>query len=140
MSKYYELSSETIETFNNIVKSKSIALELSFVFVGAEQKQLIKINKLADQFVFLLNKQIMVTINDELMAKFDEESIKILMEQEIDKISFDINTSKLKMLKTDVNTFSGIVNKYSYEKVAKANTVVELYSQQKKDGQGDFLV
>jgi hypothetical protein len=38
------------------------------------------------------------------------------------------------MIKTDLNTFSSLINKYGVEKVAKANQVEELYHQQQKDG------
>jgi hypothetical protein len=40
----------------------------------------------------------MVTINDDLMSVFDDESIQILMEQEIDKISINIDSGKIKMV------------------------------------------
>ena len=56
------------------------------------------------------------------------------MEQEIDKININIETGKIKFVKTDLNTFSAIVNKYGVEKVARANKVEELYQEQKKDG------
>jgi hypothetical protein len=39
--------------------------------------------------------------------------------------------------KTDLNTFSSLVNKYGVEKVARANKVEELYQDQKKDAAQD---
>jgi hypothetical protein len=73
------------------------------------------------------------------MSVFDEESIQILMEQEIDKISVNMDSGKIKMVKPDLNTFSGLINKYGIEKVAKANKVEELYAEQKQDAEEDFL-
>ena len=55
------------------------------------------------------------------MNVFDEESRTILIEQELDKVSMHTETGKIKMLKTDLNTFSSLVNKYGVEKVARAN-------------------
>jgi hypothetical protein len=74
-----------------------------------------------------------------LINVFDEESIQILIEQEIDKISVNMDTGKIKMVKPDLNTFSSLINKYGIEKIARANKVEELYTQQKEDNQGDFL-
>lgn len=145
MSKFHDLSEDTIDVFNNVYNKKTLAMAISFQFVGnSNQKNLIKINKLADNFAFILKKDLLVTINEELIDVFDEESVKILIEQEIDKISINLDSGKIKLVKPDLTTFSAIVNKYGIEKVAKANQVEELYSQQKKDGtveaDADFIV
>jgi hypothetical protein len=73
------------------------------------------------------------------MSVFDQESIQILMEQEIDKISVNMDTGKIKMIKPDLTTFSSLINKYGIEKIAKANKVEELYAEQKQDAEEDFL-
>ena len=141
MSKFYSLSDETIGTFKSIFSKKNFPFNVGFQFVGSEsQKNLIKISKIPDQFSFLLEKELLVSINDELMSVFEEESIQILIEQEIDKISVNMETGKIKMIKPDLTTFSGLINKYGIEKVAKANKVEELYSEQKQDAEEDFLV
>lgn len=141
MSKFYNVSDETISTFKAVFNKKSFPFNIGFQFVGAEsQKNLIKITKMPDQFLFILEKELLVTINDELMNVFEEESIQILMEQEIDKIAVNMETGKIKMVKPDLNTFSGLINKYGIEKVAKANKVEELYAEQKQDAEEDFLV
>ena len=94
---------------------------------------MIKVSKVADDFAFVLKKDLKVTINEELLNVFDEESITILIEQEIDKININMESGKIKLVGTDLNTFSSIVNKYGVEKVARANKVEELYSEQQKD-------
>ena len=56
-------------------------IELNFQFVGSRsQKTLIKISKLSDQYSFLLGKNILISINEELMDIIDEESIEILFD------------------------------------------------------------
>jgi hypothetical protein len=49
----------------------------------------------------------------------------------------NIETGKIKLVKTDLNTFSSLVNKYGVEKVARANKVEELYKEQQKDAAQD---
>jgi hypothetical protein len=140
MSKFYSLSNETIDTFKSVFNKKSFPFNVGFQFVGSEsQKNLIKISKMPDQFAFILEKELLISINDDLMSVFEEESIQILMEQEIDKISVNMDTGKIKMIKPDLTTFSGLINKYGIEKVAKANKVEELYAEQKQDAEEDFL-
>ena len=141
MDNFYEVSEDTIKTFFEIFNKKSFPVSIGFQFIGNEkQKELIKITKMADPYAFLVKKEILVSINDDLMSVFDEESITILMEQEIDKININIETGKIKLVKTDLNTFSSIVNKYGVEKVSRANQVETLFAEQKEDKDNDFIV
>lgn len=138
MDNFYEVSEDSIARFFEVFNKKSFPVSIKFQFIGNEkQKELIKVSKIADNYSFILQKEILVTINDDLMSVFDDESIQILIEQEIDKININIETGKIKFVKTDLNTFSAIVNKYGVEKVARANKVEELYQEQKKDAKTD---
>lgn len=141
MAKFYKLSDETIQTFRQVFTRKSFPFNIGFEFVGSEsQKNLIKISKLSDSISFCIEKEMLVTINENLISVFDEESIQILIEQELDKISINMDSGKIKLIKPDLNTFSSLINKYGIEKIARANKVEELYQQQKKDNQEiDFL-
>jgi hypothetical protein len=57
MSKFYNLSEDTIQTFKTVFKKKSFPFNIGFQFIGSEsQKNLIKINKISDQFSFILEK------------------------------------------------------------------------------------
>jgi hypothetical protein len=141
MDNFYELSEDTISTFFDIFKKKSFPLSVKFQFIGDEkQKEMVKIAIINPKFSFLLNKEILVSINEQIMEAFDEESMTILMEQEIDKIYINIETGKIKLIKTDLNTFSSLVNKYGVEKVARANKVEELYHEQRKDAKEDEFI
>lgn len=138
MDNFYELSEDTEKKFFEIFNKKSFPLSVKFQFIGDEkQKELIKISLVNPKFSFLLGKEVLVSINEAIMDVFDDESITILMEQEIDKIYINIDTGKMKLIKTDLNTFSSLVNKYGVEKVARANKVEELYQQQQKDAKSD---
>lgn len=141
MSKFYKLSDATIQSFKQIYNRKSFPFNIGFEFIGSEsQKNLIKITKLADPLAFTLEKEMLVMFNESLMNVFDEESINILIEQELDKISINMDTGKVKLIKPDLTTFSSLINKYGIEKIARANKVEELYQQQQKDNQEvDFL-
>lgn len=141
MDRFYELSEDTIDDFMNIFNKKSFPISLKFQFIGdSKQKQLIKVSKIADDYSFILQKELKVSINEELMDVFDEESITILFEQEIDKVNINLESGKIKLVRTDLNTFSSLVNKYGVEKVARANGTQELYAEQKKDMDEDFIV
>lgn len=141
MDRFYELSEDTINDFMSEFRSKSFPIEIKFQFIGdSKQKNLIKIAKIADDYSFVLQKELKVTINEDLLNAYDEESIQILFEQEIDKININLDSGKIKLVKTDLNTFSGLVNKYGVEKVARANKVEELYQEQQKDSRDEEFI
>lgn len=134
MDNFYEVSEDSQNKFFSIFNNKSFPIGIGFQFIANEkQKELIKVQKIPDQYAFILKKDILVTINDELMSLFDDESITILIEQEIDKINFNMDSGKIKLVKTDLNTFSSIVSKYGLDKVTRANQIEMLTSQQIED-------
>jgi hypothetical protein len=141
MDRFDELSEDTINDFMNTFNKKSFPIPIKFEFIGdSKQKNLIKIAKIADDYSFILGKDLKVSINESLLNAYDEESIQILFEQEIDKININIDSGKIKLVKTDLNTFSSLVNKYGVEKVARANKVEELYQEQQKDAKGEEFI
>jgi hypothetical protein len=141
MDRFYELSEDTIEDFFAIFNKKSFPVSIKFQFIGdTKQKSLIKIAKIADDYSFVLQKELKVCINEDLMNAYDEESATILFEQEIDKINMNIDSGKIKLVKTDLNTFSSLVNKYGVEKVARANKVEEIYQEQQKDARDEEFI
>jgi len=139
---YYEVDSSTEELFLEVFNKKSLPVNVKLLFQGnSKQKQLIKVSKISDQYSFALGKELLISVNEDLLNVFDDESITILIEQEIDKININMESGKIKLVGTDLNTFSSIVNKYGVEKVSRANQVQELYQEQKSDSENeDFLV
>jgi len=141
MDRFYDLSEDTIDDFYKVFNKKSFPISVKFQFVGdTKQKNLIKIAKIADDYSYILQKELKVSINEDLMNVFDEESITILFEQEIDKININLDSGKIKLVKTDLNTFSSLVNKYGVDKVARANKVEELYQEQKSDSTNEEFI
>jgi hypothetical protein len=143
MDRFYELSEDTISDFYTIFNKKSFPVSMKFQFQGDQkQKGIISITKVPDKYAAILEKELLISINEDLLTAYDDESITILFEQEIDKININIDSGKIKLVRTDLNTFSGLVNKYGVEKVARANKVEELYQEQQKDAKSDeeFIV
>ncbi len=140
---FYEVSDDATSKFLEVFNKKSFPVSIKFLFLGDEkQKELIKISVLPPKYSHITKKDLLITINETILEAFDEESTTILFEQEIEQISMNIETGKIKLNKTDLNTFSSLVNKYGVEKVARANKVEELYKEQQKDKAEDeeFIV
>lgn len=144
---FYEVSEDTINDFFEVFDKKSFPIKIDFQFLGhRKQKGLIKISKISDQYSAILAielgspRELLVTVNEDLMDAFDEESRTILIEQEIDKINMNVESGKIKLVKTDLNTFASLVNKYGVEKVSRANQVESLFIEQKEDSEDDDFI
>ena len=144
---FYEVSEDTINDFFEVFDKKSFPIKIDFQFLGhRKQKGLIKISKISDQYSAILAielgspRELLVTINEDLMDAFDDESRTILIEQEIDKINMNVESGKIKLVKTDLNTFASLVNKYGVEKVSRANQVESLFIEQKEDSEDDDFI
>ena len=141
MDRFYDLSQDTIDSFFSVFNKKSFPVSIKIEFIGdTKQKNLVKISKIADDYAFILQKELKVSINEDLLNHYDDESITILFEQEIGKINMNIESGKIKLVKTDLNTFSSLVNKWGVEKVARANKVEELYNQKKQDSRDEEFI
>ena len=131
---FFHLDETTEELFMEVFNKKAFPVNIKFLFQGnSKQKQLIKIKKIADEYAFELGKELLVSINADLLNVFDDESVSILFEQEIEAININMESGKIKLVGPDLKTHSSIVNKYGVDKVARANKVEELYSEQKAD-------
>ena len=140
-NKYYDVSEETANLFMDIVQKK-VLNDVSFQFIGCDtQKVLVRISKLPEQYEYMLKKHILVSINELLLHKFGDESINILIEQELDKINYNGETNKVKLVKTDINTFASLIKKYGIEKISIANQLAEITSEQmaSTDFENDFI-
>jgi hypothetical protein len=142
ISKFYDVSEETQNKFLEIVRKK-VLNDVSLQFIGNDsQKVVCKVSKLSDQYEYLLKNHILVSVNEVLMSKFDDESIDILLEQEIDKISFNIETGKVKLIKPDISTFSSLIKKWGIEKISRANQLSDITAEGLKistDFENDFI-
>lgn len=132
--QYENLSEDIIEYFTKIEKSFAMPMEIKFVFVAnSKQKKLIKITKISDTYSYLLDADLLVVFNEDYFDNFDDQNKLILIEQEIDKIEFDLEKGTIRLKEPEINTSSGIIEKFSLKLVENANKLQKEYEKQKKD-------
>lgn len=135
---FEKLEDDIIKFFKQRLDKFTIPVDLKFYFQSNQnQKQLIKITKIPDQYSVILKKDLLVQVNqlyyDSFSTKDEDEVNIILFDQEIDLITVDMKNGTVKMGKPTVKTSDGIVKKYTYEKVKNAIELEDLYEQQKND-------
>lgn len=131
---YEALSDEIITNFKKIENGFAMPMDIKFLYVAnSKQKRLIKISKITDTYSYLLDADILVVFNEEYYNDFDEQTRLILIEQEIDKIEFDLEKGTISIKEPEINTSCGIIEKYTLKLVENANRLQKEFEQHKKD-------
>lgn len=132
--QYHVLDEDTINVFKDIEKDYAFAFDIKYQFQGnAKSKKLIEIKKIADNFSVLLNADILVLINEDYLIKMDDDIIRILFEQEIDKLETNMDKGTIKIVQHSIKANPGLFNKYESGGVLRANEIQKLMSEQKDD-------
>jgi len=130
--QFYELDQDIIDYFKDIEKDFAFALDINYLYqANTKQKQLITIKKIADNFAVLLKSELLVTVNESYFSLMDDNIRKILIEQEIDKVIPNLEKGTLKINQPTLKTSAGIVKKFTYEKVERANETQRLLAESK---------
>ncbi|MCK9447007.1 hypothetical protein M0Q50_09175 [bacterium] len=130
------LQQDIVDFFKNRVDEFAIPLEIKFLFqANNKQKQLIKLSVIPEQYKFELEKDLLVEVNTIYFDSFnnDENLLEILFDQEIDKISYNLDKGTLKLSKPTFSSNNGIIDKYSFELVKQAQETEKLFEEQQKD-------
>ena len=132
--QYYELDQEIIDFFKKIEQEFVFAMDFKYTFIANnKQKKLLTIKKIADDYAVLLNSEILITVNDILFDKLDNEIRTILFEQEIDKIIPNLEKGTFSISQPTLKTSMGIIKKHTYEQVERANETERLLVKGNKE-------
>ena len=130
--QYYELDQDIIDYFKELERDFSFALDINYLFqTNTKQKQLITVKKVADNFAVLLKSELLVTVNENYFNLMDDDIRRVLFESEIDKIVPNIEKGTLKIVQPSLKTTAGIVKKFTYVKVERANETQRLLAESK---------
>jgi len=130
--QYFELDQDIIDFFKDLEKDFAFALDINYLFqTNTKQKHLITVKKVPDNFAVLLNSEIIVTVNENYFNLMDDSIRRILFEQEIDKIVPNLEKGTLKIVQPSLKTTAGIVKKFTYESVERANETQRLLAENK---------
>lgn len=129
-----ELADYIQEFFEEMQNKLTLPVDLKYAFQSnMKQKTLVTIKKIPDNYSALLDAELLVTFNQDFFDAFDEDSKRILIDQELAKVEFNTEKGTLKIVQPDLITSSAIIKKYTLEKVEKANQVRDLYRDQQLD-------
>lgn len=135
MERYYELGNDTIQKIDEYIsKFSSSPYRLEYAFIGDNKlKDLLKITKINDTFLFITKKQVLITVNESIWDVLDESDIEILVREQINMLIVDLDSGKIKIEKPTFNSSKSIIEKYSFEEVMRVKELVKLTLQQAEE-------
>jgi putative metallopeptidase len=130
-----KLDQEIVDSIEKIMLNFNLPVTMRYYYQeNAKLKRLIKIAKIPDHYAVAISSDILVHVNESYFNALDEESRQILIEQELDKIEFNLDKGSFKINATGrINTSSGIINKYTYDNVYRAIQSEVEFAQQSAD-------
>lgn len=124
---FSDITEDTEKFFQAVLKKINQPFVLKFKTINhSKLKTAVKVQKVADVYQYITKADIIVYFNEEIFDKLDDGAKEILLRQELDKVAVNGDNGKIKLVKPDMVTFSGILKKFGFEKVARANQLNEL--------------
>lgn len=133
---FKETSADVVEFVKKVEKDFNMPIDIKFQFLSNEkQKKMIKFIKIQDQYAseHAMNADILVIINEDYYDNFDDNTKKLLIEKEYDRIEFNFEKGTFKLTTPTVSVNSGFVAKHSWEKVDNAVKLEQEFEKQKND-------
>ncbi len=118
MAKNYNETSEDVKKyFNNIFDTRtSLGNFVNIKLItDNEQKKLYEIKKATPLVSFLIKSDVTVVVNESIFDLLDDKQLELLTEEILAPLQFDTEKDVIKMNPPDVQTYTGILNKYSFE-------------------------
>ena len=133
MDKYSELDEHTIALFEAQIAKLAFPMRINFRLLGdSKQKKLIVIKKVNPVMEFITKHQIMVFINEALLdlLDVDKATVEILFSEELNNINVNLEKGTIKIGKHNLNTSTGVIDKFGLEEVKRAKDLERLTLQQ----------
>lgn len=117
MARYEEPFDDTKEIFENIISNADLSRFINFkLLINNKQKELYKPIKANDLVKHMTNNDVVIIINERIFEQLNPEQKIMIAEESIAGVHFDAEKDKITFTKGDIQTYSGILRKYGYDK------------------------
>jgi hypothetical protein len=127
MAKIYELSEGTLDIFETIIGETGLERYLKVAVLGKKMKKdLYKVAKSNDIAQFKLGIDAVIIVDEDIFIQLDVEQQKLIAEEAVCGIGWNSEKDIMVMSKPDIQTFTGILSKFTNEKVLQTKEAIKL--------------
>lgn len=117
MAKFEEPFEDTLDLYNEVIKSVGLDQYVNItILVNNKSKELFKVNKANELLKYRTGDDIIIVLNEQIFEQLTDEQRRIVVEESLASIHYDMDNDKLVITKPDVVTFSGVLSKHSFDK------------------------
>jgi len=117
MARYEEPFDDTKEIFENVISNADLSRFINFkLLINNKQKEIYKPIKANDLVKHMTNNDVVIIINERIFEQLTDEQKVMVAEESIAGVHFDAEKDKINFTKGDIQTYSGILRKYGYDK------------------------
>ncbi len=117
MAKFEEPFEDTLDLYNEVIKSIGLDNYVNItVLVNNKSKELFKIIKANELLKYKTGDDIIIILNEQIFEQLTDEQRRIVVEESLASIHYDMENDKLIITKPDVVTFSGVLSKHTFDK------------------------
>ena len=134
MAKFEEPFEDTQDLFNEVIKTAGLDQYVNItILANNKAKEIFKINKANDLLKHRTGDDIIIVLNEKIFEGLTDEQRRIVIEESLASIHYDMENDKLLISKPDVVTFSGVLSKHTFEKWdALRESIKTLYAAEKQ--------
>jgi hypothetical protein len=134
MAKFEEPFEDTQDLYNEVIKTAGLDQHVNItILVNNKAKELFKINKANELLKYRTGDDIIIVLNEKIFEGLTEDQRRIVVEESLASIHYDMENDKLIITKPDVVTFSGVLAKHTFDKwEALRESIKTLYAAEKQ--------
>ncbi len=134
MAKFEEPFEDTQDLYNEVIKAAGLDQYVNItILVNNKAKEIFKINKANDLLKHRTGDDIIIVLNEKIFEGLTDEQRRIVVEESLASIHYDMENDKLVITKPDVVTFSGVLSKHTFDKWdALRESIKTLYAAEKQ--------
>jgi hypothetical protein len=134
MAKFEEPFEDTQDLYSEIIKTAGLDQYVNItILVNNKAKEIFKINKANELLKYRTGDDIIIVLNEKIFEGLTDDQRRIVVEESLASIHYDMENDKLIISKPDVVTFSGVLAKHTFDKwEALRESIKTLYAAEKQ--------
>jgi len=136
MAKYEHPTDETIKAIDDAmltIVDEHLGVKFN-VLINNDQKEVFKVKKYTADITFTFGYDFQIIVNEVILEGLPPVEQNLCIQEELAGVHFDFDRDTLVVKKGDFISYSGFVDKHSYEKIRTLReSVKSLYDKKKED-------
>lgn len=135
MARYEEPFEDTLDLFNETINSVGLNQYITItILVDNKLKNLYKPPiKANDLLKYRTGDDVIIIINQNIFDLYEEADKKIIVEEILAGVHYNLEKERVEISKPDVVTFSGIIRKYGIDNWSRITQIARLAIEQSNE-------